>query len=104
MVQVLPRWAWNRILERAQVLNLRRKVLYNAPTLSIPIHRTMLYDDVTAAEQLMQGEVEKEQLRYIVNTLAQQTMRGSPPAYQVAPSHNKIHQKSLLRTHPNRPV
>ena len=39
--------------------------------------RTMRYDDLMVAEQLAQGEEEKERIRYIVNRLAQQTMRGS---------------------------
>ncbi len=39
------------------------------------------YDDLTAAEQLVQGEEEKERIRHIVNKLAQQTMRGGLSAY-----------------------
>jgi len=45
----------------------------------------MRYDDLTAAEQLVQGEEEKERIRYIVNRLAQQTMRGSVSAYWFLP-------------------
>jgi len=45
----------------------------------------MRYDDLTAAEQLVQGEEEKERIRYIVNRLAQQTMRGSVSAHWFLP-------------------
>ena len=45
----------------------------------------MRYDDLTAAEQLAQGEEEKELIRYIVNRLAQQTMRGSASARRFLP-------------------
>lgn len=38
-------------------------------------HRTVRFDDLTSAEQLMQGEEEKERIRYIVNKLVQQTIR-----------------------------
>jgi hypothetical protein len=48
-------------------------------------HRTMRYDDLTAAEQLVQEEEEKERIRYIVNRLAQQTMRGSVSAHWFLP-------------------
>jgi hypothetical protein len=41
----------------------------------------MRYDDFTAAEQLVQGEDERERIRHIVNKLAQQTMRGSVSAH-----------------------
>jgi hypothetical protein len=41
----------------------------------------MRYDDLTAAEQLVQGEDERERIRHIVNKLAQQTMRGSRQVY-----------------------
>lgn len=39
----------------------------------------------SSAEQLVQGEEEKERIRYIVNRLAQQTMRGSVSAYWFLP-------------------
>jgi hypothetical protein len=48
-------------------------------------HRTVRYHDVTAAEQLMQGEEEKQRMCYIVNRLAQQTMRGSSSAHWFLP-------------------
>ncbi len=81
VMQALPRWAWNRILERAQDLNLRRKVSHNGPHPFNSYHRTMRYDDLKPAEQLVQGEEEKERIRHIVNRLAQQTMRGGLSAY-----------------------
>ncbi len=85
VMRALPRWAWNRILERAQDLNLRRKVSHNGPHPFNSYHRTMRYDDLMAAEQLAQGEEEKERIRYIVNKLAQQTMRGGLSAYWFLP-------------------
>ncbi len=45
----------------------------------------MRYDDLKAAEQLVQGKKEKERICYIVNKLAQQTMRGSASAYWFLP-------------------
>ncbi len=85
VMQALPRWAWNRILERAQVLKLRRDIVpslnFNGPHPVNMYHRTMRYDDLMAAEQLVQGEEEKDRIRYIVNRLAQLTMRGSVSAH-----------------------
>ena len=48
-------------------------------------HRTVRYHDVTAAEQLMQGEEQKQRIHYIVNRLARQTMRGSASAHWFLP-------------------
>ena len=48
-------------------------------------HRTVRYHDLTAAEQLTQGEEQKQKIRYIVNRLAQQTMRGSASAHWFLP-------------------
>ena len=89
VMQALPRWAWNRVLERGQVLKLRCDIVpslnFNGPHPVNRYHRTMRYDDLTAAEQLVQGEEEKERIRYIVNRLAQQTMRGSVSAHWFLP-------------------
>jgi hypothetical protein len=67
------------------VLKLRRDIVpslnFNGPHPVNMYHRTIRYDDLTAAEQLVQGEEEKERIRYIVNRLAQQTMRGSVSAH-----------------------
>src|SRR5260370_3535544 len=80
-MKALPHWGWNRILERAQVLNVRRNVSHHGPYPFNPYHRTMRYDDLTAVEQLVQGEEEKERIRFVANKLAQQTMRGGLSAY-----------------------
>jgi len=89
VMQALPRWAWNRIIERAQVLQLRRDIVpslnFNGPHPANMYHRTMRYHDLTAAEQLVQGEEEKERIRYIVNRLAQQTLRGRVSAHWFLP-------------------
>jgi hypothetical protein len=85
VMQALPRFAWNRILERAQDLNIRRTIWHPGPHLLNLYHRTVRYDDLTAAMQLMQGEEEKERIRYIVNQLAQQTRRGSISAHWFLP-------------------
>jgi len=45
----------------------------------------MRYDDLMAAEQLVQGEEEKERIRHIGTRLAQQTMRGSASAHWFLP-------------------
>jgi hypothetical protein len=89
VMRALPRWAWNRILERAQVLQLRRDIVpslnFNGPHWVNLYHRTVRFHDLTAAERLVQGEEEKERMRYIVNRLAQQTMRGSASAHWFLP-------------------
>jgi hypothetical protein len=56
VMQALPRFAWNRILERAQDLNIRRTVWHPGPHQLNLYHRTVRYDDLTAVAQLMQGE------------------------------------------------
>jgi hypothetical protein len=43
------------------------------------------YADITAAMQLVQGEEEKERVRFLVNELAQQTMRGRMSAHWFLP-------------------
>lgn len=85
IMQALPRWAWNRILERAQDLHIRRNVSHNGPHPFNSYHRTVRYADVTAAMQLVQGEEEKERVRFLVNELAQQTMRGSMSVHWFLP-------------------
>jgi len=85
VMQALPRWAWNRILERAQDLHIRRNVSHTGPHPFNSYHRTVRYNDITAAAGLVQGEEEKERIRYIVNRLAQQTMRGSVSAHWFLP-------------------
>ena len=84
-MQALARWAWNRILERAQVLQLRRAIVpslnFNGPHKVNMYHRTVRYHDLAAGEQLMQGEEQKQRIHYIVNRLAQETMRGNLSAY-----------------------
>jgi hypothetical protein len=50
-MQALPRWAWNRILERAQVLNLRRSLPRQGRARVNVYHRTMRYDDLATAAQ-----------------------------------------------------
>jgi hypothetical protein len=71
------------------VLHLQRAIVpslnFNGPHRVNMYHRTVRYHDLTAAEQLMQGEEQKQRIRYIVNTLAQQTMRGSASAHWFLP-------------------
>jgi hypothetical protein len=63
VMQALPRRAWNRILERAQDLQLRRKLAtslnFNGPHPVNLHHRTMSYSDLEAVAQLIQTEEEK---------------------------------------------
>jgi hypothetical protein len=85
VMQALPRFAWNRILERAQDLNIRRTIWHHGPYQLNLYHRTVRFDDLTAVAQLMQGEEEKERIRYLVNQLARQTSRGSISAHWFLP-------------------
>ena len=48
-------------------------------------HRTVRYHDLEAAERLIQGEARKQRIRYVVNGLALQTMRGSASAHWFLP-------------------
>lgn len=63
IMQALSRRAWNRILERAQDLHLRRKLAtslnFNGPHPANPYHRTMRSSDLEAVADLVETEEEK---------------------------------------------
>jgi hypothetical protein len=81
------------------VLQLRRAIVpslnFNGPYRVNMYHRTVRYHDLTVAEQLMQGEVQKQRIRYIVNRLAQQTMRGIASAHWFLPLDSIISYAGL---------
>ncbi len=81
IMQALPRRAWNRILERAPVLNLRRRlstsVNFNGPHPVNPYHWTVSYGDLEAVAQLVQTEEEKNRVRQIINELAKKHGEGT---------------------------
>ncbi|WP_220194293.1 hypothetical protein [Ktedonospora formicarum] len=77
LMKALPHRAWYRICDRAQVLGLRRAVPFRGRAPINTYHRTMRYDDLEAIMGLVQTDEEKERVCHLVNTLAQETMRGN---------------------------
>jgi hypothetical protein len=78
---VLPCRAWARILDRAQVLGLRRDIPHADPHPFNVYHRTMRYDDLEAAAQLVDDPVQQDRLRELVDSLARQTVSGGLSAH-----------------------
>jgi hypothetical protein len=85
IMRVLPEWAWNRILERAQVLGLRRALSHAGPHPFNVYHRTMSYQDLEAAANLADGPEQQSHLRQAVSGLARRTVRGALSAYWLFP-------------------
>lgn len=81
IMQALPSRAWNRILERAQVLGLRRRISHAGPRPFNVYHRTMAYRDLEAAAALVHDPAHQDRLRYVANDLARHTMRGELSAH-----------------------
>jgi hypothetical protein len=81
IMRALPEWAWNRILERTQVLGLRRAVSHAGPHPFNVYHRTMSYQDLEAAANLADGLEQESHLRQAVSGLARRTVRGALSAY-----------------------
>lgn len=81
IMQALPSRAWNRILERAQVLGLRRRISHAGPRQFNVYHRTMTYRDLEAAAALVHDPEHQDRLRYVANDLARRTMRGGLSAH-----------------------
>jgi hypothetical protein len=81
VMKVLPSRAWNRILERAQVLGLRRKITHAGPHPFNVYHRTMSYRGLEAAASLVDDPEQQERLRQVANELAQRTVRGGLSAH-----------------------
>jgi len=77
IMQALPEWAWNRILERAQVLGLRRVVSHAGPHPFNVYHRTVSYQDVEAAAKLADDPDQQGRLRQAIDDLARRTVRGA---------------------------
>lgn len=85
IMQALRGRAWNRIIERAQDLKLRRKlstaVNFSGPHSVNVYHRTVSYGDLEAVARLVQTDEEKNRIWQITNELAKQTLRGKLTAY-----------------------
>jgi hypothetical protein len=81
VMQALPNRAWNRILERAQNLGLRRKITHAGPHPFNLYHRTMSYRDLDAAACLVDDPQQQERLRQVANELAKRTVRGGLSAH-----------------------
>jgi hypothetical protein len=85
IMQALPRRAWNRIIERAQDLQLRRRlstaVNFSGPHPVNVYHRTVSYSDLEAVARFIQTDEEKNRIWQITNELAKKTLRGSLTAY-----------------------
>ena len=81
LMRALPSRAWNRILERAQILGLRRAISHAGPHPFNAYHRTMRYSDLEAVEGLVDDPEQQAQIHQVVNTLATQTVRGSLSAH-----------------------
>jgi hypothetical protein len=77
VMRALPRRAWGRIGTQAQLLGLRRSVPHAGPHPFNLYHRTVSYNDLDAAANLVDDPHQQERLREVVNTLAKQTMRGN---------------------------
>lgn len=77
IMRALPERAWNRILERAQVLGLRRAVSHAGPQPFNVHHRTVSYRDLEAAAKLADDPEQQSRLRQVVNDLARRTVRGA---------------------------
>lgn len=85
IMRELPERAWNRILERAQVLGLRRAVSHAGPHPFNVYHRTVSYRDLEAAANLVDDPEQQNRMRQVVNDLARRTVRGGLSAYWLFP-------------------
>jgi hypothetical protein len=81
LMQALPQRGWNRILERAQMLGMRRAISHAGPHPFNVYHRTMRYDDLEAAASLVDDPAQQEFLREQIDALARQTVRGGLSAH-----------------------
>src|SRR5262249_19000844 len=85
IMQALPGWAWNRIVERAQVLGLRRAISHAGPHPFNVYHRTVSYQDLEAAANLVDEPKQQSRVRQVVDDLARRTLRGALTAYWLFP-------------------
>ncbi len=85
IMRALPEWAWNRILERAQVLGIRRAISHAGPHPFNVHHRTVSYQDVEAAAKLADDPEQQGRLRQAVDDLARRTVRGALSASWLFP-------------------
>jgi hypothetical protein len=81
VMQALPDRAWNRILERAQSLGLRRAIAHAGPYPSNVYHRTMSYSDLEAVAALVDEPQQQDRLRCVASDLATRTVRGGISAH-----------------------
>jgi hypothetical protein len=85
IMKALPRRAWNRILDRAQDLMVRRKldtsVNHHGPHAANVYHRTMSYNDLEAVALFVHTEEEKNRAQKMLNELAKETLRGNLTAH-----------------------
>lgn len=85
LMKVLPKRGWCRVLDRAQVLKLKRDRyatgIFRGPHPVRLYHRTMSYEDLEAVARLVEGEEEKERVHQVTNELAKNTLRGGLSAH-----------------------